>query len=403
MYRFFLTPYMFEGLSDKMIEKQMQVLYILPYKWGGLCHYTIELANAVSKYAKVAVITAKGFDGSYFNDNVEVIQSINSMDFSTDNPMRAFSFSNLPSLFPSPNLKRTIGKIKPDVIHLTTLLAPPLSSSILFYRLDKKYPLILTKHGIFSDSSGVVRVLESLLLLSERLAKFQRIIVHDQKDKETLIRRNSSSASKISIIPHGIYSFFTEFGQEIAPEKGCILFFGYIKQYKGLEYLLKAVPLVSQEVPNLKVIIAGEGDLSLYKSLLKDADESRFEIHNEFVTNEKAAELFKRAEIVVLPYSTMRSGQSGILHIAYAFSKPVVATNVGGIPEVLEDGKTGYIVPPQDASALADGLVKLLKNDELKEEMSRNIDKKVGDLSWDAVAQKTLAVYREVVAGVNSI
>jgi len=381
----------------------MRVVYVVPYKWGGLCHYTMELANAVAEHADVTVITAKGFDTSYTSPKVNIVEAINPLDFSVDKPVKAFSPANLRCLFPSPGIKKALDMVKPDVIHLTTLLAPPLSSSIFFYRLDKKYPMVFTKHGIFSDSSGVIRMLESMLLLSEKMTRFQKMIVHDEKDRGTLISRDSRLESKVSIIPHGIYSLFAEgAGPEVPAEKNCILFFGQIKLYKGLEYLLKAVPMIAAEVPDLKVIIAGEGDMSPYQSLLQCEHLTRLEIYNEFVSNEKSAELFQRSEVVVLPYSMMRSGQSGILHIAYAFSKPVVVTEVGGIPEVVDDGRTGFIVPPQNEKALAEKVIELLKNDDLKKEMSKNIDKIVGELSWDAVARKTLALYEEMLDGGKS-
>ena len=75
-------------------------------------------------------------------------------------------------------------------------------------------------------------------------------------------------------------------------------------------------------------------------------------------------ELFQRASIVVLPY--IEGSQTGIIPIAYSFKKPVIATNVGSISEVVEDGVTGFIVPPRDSHALADAIIKILKDDDLR-------------------------------------
>ncbi|MFC1945248.1 glycosyltransferase family 4 protein [Chloroflexota bacterium] len=377
----------------------MLVLYIIPYKWGGLSHYTMELANAASKYAEVVVITPKGFSDCSANNRIKIMEIIDAPEFSTDKPLKAFLPGNWRCFAPSYNLKKIIDGIKPDIIHLTTLLVPPLISTLIFYRIDRKYPIIITKHGIFSDSGGFTRILESGLLYFEKMIPFQHTIVHNQKDRETLINRGNHQQSKISVIPHGVYSFFTSLNTQFTAERNCILFFGYIKPYKGLEYLLKAVPIVAKRIQGLKVIIAGEGDMSPYESLLLTNSDVEFEIYNEFVSNEKAAEFFQRAEIVVLPYSIMRSGQSGILHIAFAFNKPVVATHVGGIPEAVEDGKTGFIVIPRDEIALAQRIIMLLNDDNLRKEMSRNIEKTVGNISWDVVARKTIDIYKKV-AGV---
>ena len=123
---------------------------------------------------------------------------------------------------------------------------------------------------------------------------------------------------------------------------------------------------------------------------------STFEIYNKFISHEEVSELFQRASVVVLPY--IDASQSGIVPIAYAFKKPVVVTNVGSIPEVVDDGKTGFIVPPRDSKALADAIIKLLKNDKLRKEMGEHAYKKMKEeLSWDKIAKKTIEVYKEAI------
>ena len=87
----------------------------------------------------------------------------------------------------------------------------------------------------------------------------------------------------------------------------------------------------------------------------------RFIVLNEYVSDEKRAELFRRASVVVLPY--IEASQSFIISIAYRFGKPVVATTVGGLPQMVDDGKTGFLVPPRDVDALADAIVRLMQND----------------------------------------
>ena len=100
--------------------------------------------------------------------------------------------------------------------------------------------------------------------------------------------------------------------------------------------------------------------------------------------------------MVVLPY--IEASQSGIIPIAYAFKKPVVVTNVGSIPEVVDDGITGFIVPPKDPDALASAITKLLRDDKLRKEMGESAYRKMEEeLSWDKIADKTIEVYREMV------
>lgn len=148
-------------------------------------------------------------------------------------------------------------------------------------------------------------------------------------------------------------------GGAILPKKIVFFFFGNIREYKGLKYLIQAIPLILKEIPDLKVIIAGEGDISEFSSFIEN-NKSVFEVYNEFISDEKVSELFQRTEIVVMPYTKM-SGQSGILSVALAFNKPIVSSNVGGINEVVEDGITGFLVPPQNSEALGDAIINILK------------------------------------------
>ena len=117
-----------------------------------------------------------------------------------------------------------------------------------------------------------------------------------------------------------------------------ILFFGRIWEYKGLEYLIRAEPLITAEVPNAKIVIAGEGeDFDRYRRLMVHPE--RFVVYNEYVSDDVRATLFQQASVVALPY--IEASQSGVLPLAYMHMKPVVATTVGGLPEMVDDGSDG--------------------------------------------------------------
>jgi glycosyltransferase involved in cell wall biosynthesis len=156
--------------------------------------------------------------------------------------------------------------------------------------------------------------------------------------------------------------------------------------------LIQAVPLISDKIPNVKVVIAGSGDF-IEKDIIEKSP--YFEIYNYFIAEEEVGKYFQRASLVVLPY--IEGTQTGVIPIAYAFKKPVVVTNVGSIPEVVDEGVTGYIVPPKDPNALANAIIKLLNNDPLRKQMGENAYKKMGnELSWDFIAGETCKIYNEV-------
>jgi len=123
-------------------------------------------------------------------------------------------------------------------------------------------------------------------------------------------------------------------------------------------------------------------------------DRSRFEVHDGFVPGDEMAAFFQRASVVALPY--LSASTSGILMTALVFGKPVVATRVGCLPEYVEDGVTGLLVPPADAERLADAIVRLLTDDALRHRMGQNAKRWAHDRRQTA-ASKTLRTYEKAI------
>ena len=98
--------------------------------------------------------------------------------------------------------------------------------------------------------------------------------------------------------------------------------------------------------------------------------DSNIEFINEFIPNSKVSELFEKCSVVVLPYTD--GSQSGIVPIAYSFSKPVVVTDVGSLAEVVKDGKTGFLIEPNNSKLLSQAVIKILSDNKLREKMGRN-------------------------------
>jgi len=136
------------------------------------------------------------------------------------------------------------------------------------------------------------------------------------------------------------------------------LFFGYVREYKGLSYLLRALPRVLESL-EIDLLVVGEfyDDRAPYDRLIDElgiGDHVR--IVAEHVPDESVGDYFAASDVAVLPY--VSATQSGITQIAYAMGLPVISTDVGGLPEVVRDGETGYIVRPRDAEGLADAVVR---------------------------------------------
>ncbi len=153
--------------------------------------------------------------------------------------------------------------------------------------------------------------------------------------------------------------------------------------------LLDAFAQVSARRPNVRLLIAGDGSLGPYRRQLKNL--KRVEIINRWVAEDEISQLFERADMVVLPYTS--ASQSGVLAVAAGYGLPVIATQVGGLPEQISDGKTGLLVPPGSAEALAAAIERLLDDHDLANQLGRALRREFEEQrSWEKVAGKLLDV-----------
>jgi glycosyltransferase involved in cell wall biosynthesis len=278
----------------------------------------------------------------------------------------------------------------PDVVHYQGVhlwfdLALPLL---------RRYPLIFTIHDFRTHPGDQPFQQTPFCIEMFARRRADELIVHTRHVRELMVRQLRGGAEKISVIPH------IQIGEDLSSaaveeKEHLILFFGRIWEYKGLEYLIRAEPLISARVPDVRIVIAGQGeDFSRYTRMMVHPD--RFIIHNEYISEERAAEYFRSASVVVLPY--IEASQSGVIPLAYSAAKPVVATTVGGLPEMVEDGHTGYLVAPRDSAQLAEAITRLLLDKQLRRQIGANGKRKIeAECSPYLVAQKTLDVYRRAI------
>jgi len=165
-----------------------------------------------------------------------------------------------------------------------------------------------------------------------------------------------------------------------------VLFFGFIRDYKGLDLLLEAFSINVKKDNSLRLIVAGEfySDSKPYFEIIKKNNLEEYVLmHNDFIPDEKVADYFCASDIVVQPYKN--ATQSGVTQIAYHFNKPMIVTNVGGLAEIVPDGKVGYVVKPEIAK-IADAILKFYKNNKEKE-FSENAGIEKAKYSWDNMVE----------------
>jgi glycosyltransferase involved in cell wall biosynthesis len=146
---------------------------------------------------------------------------------------------------------------------------------------------------------------------------------------------------------------------DFEPQTLVLLFFGYVRKYKGLDILIEAFPSILSQNPNARLLIVGEfyDDPKPYLEQIKNlkiGDEVK--LINQFVPNEDVAKYYQVSDVVILPYRS--ATQSGILNVAYGFYKPVIVTDVGGLAEFVDEGKTGFVIEPDSPKAILDGVNK---------------------------------------------
>jgi glycosyltransferase involved in cell wall biosynthesis len=214
-------------------------------------------------------------------------------------------------------------------------------------------------------------------------------LVHSEQDKANLLAL--APTAPVTKTRHPTYAVFganglcdkavarRRLGLEV--DRAILLFFGLVRPYKGLEYLLQAMPLVLRDV-DCVLLVVGEfyEPKARYTHLIDDLRlRERVELVDRYVKNEEVSLYFRSADVVVLPY--VDATQSGVVQIAFGLEVPVITTDVGGLPEIVEDGCTGFVVASRSAEQLAEAIVRFYR--EAREaSFRREITRRRGDFDW---------------------
>ena len=218
------------------------------------------------------------------------------------------------------------------------------------------------------------------------LKKIDRLIVMSKSVKLDLLKIVPNT--KYRLTQHPIYNIFgNTINKDIAREKlniknkNVILYFGLIREYKGLDILLNSIPKIKQELNDFIIIVAGEcyEKTEKYHDIIEKLKiQDLVDLRLKFVPDNEVSEYFSAADVVALPYRT--ATQSGITQIAYNFNRPVIVSDVGGLAEIVPNCKVGYVVEP-NANEFAKAIIKFYKENKFKE-FSNNIQTHKQLFSW---------------------
>jgi glycosyltransferase involved in cell wall biosynthesis len=306
---------------------------------------------------------------------------------------RAYGWiSSITALF---RLTTYIMKVRPTIVHSFLFRANIISRIAAFLA---RVPLSISSVRVMGGEKDYYHTIERVTS-----GMVDHYITVSDSVKEYLIHKANILPEKITTIyngvtlnglmPEGKESTPLNFG--IKPHDSVVLSVGRLHQQKGHDYLIRAIAIVKREVPTVKVLIVGEGEEENdLKNLVKSLDLSEEVIFAGLCR--EIGKILNFTNLFVLP--SLWEGMPNAVLEAMAAAKPVVATRVGGVPELVVDGKTGLLVAPQDSDALAHAIVELLRNNERARRMGNAGRKRVREhFSLTAMIAKTDRLYQELL------
>lgn len=286
-------------------------------------------------------------------------------------------------------IRQQLRRFDPDVIHLQQ---GHLFFNTVLRRLEA--PLVMTIHDPRHHEGDVWSRRTPQWWMDYGFRAADHVIVHGRKLALDVQQLFGFRRDQTHVIPH-VAMGDASVNRDVDQEPYTVLFFGRNFAYKGLETLIRAESMVASAIPEVRFVIAGDGDDPWQHRPQMECPE-RYEIHHRWVSDEERAHFFQRSALVVLPYR--EATQSGVIPVAYNHARPVVATSVGALAECVEDGRTGRLVPPQDPAALAKAIVELLSDPETRQAMGREAYQYLQQrMSPIAVARQTAEVYKRAI------
>jgi glycosyltransferase involved in cell wall biosynthesis len=357
-----------------------------PYK-GGVAHYTGLLHRELSKKHEIVAVSYsvqyphmlyRRPQKDYGNDALRVKET--HFLLNTVNPLSWVSTA------------RFINREKPDALLIEwwhPFFAP--SYAVLLRLIAKSINVVVLCLNVLPhEGFPLGRTLSKIAL-----QRGDCYIIHSERDEADL--RSVVKQPRFCCTPPPTYNLFkmqnlTQVEARnllgVSLEQEMILFFGFIREYKGLKHLLRAMPRIAEKRPAARLFAVGEffeNNKSEYLALMETLDCNPFvTLVDGYVPDHEVEKYFAACDMVVLPYES--ATQSGIAQIAYDFGKPVISTNVGGLPEVIIDGNTGYLVPPKDTRALAEAVIDFFAMED-KTAFRTAIAAEAYKYSWERMAE----------------
>lgn len=393
-------------MKNSLPKKEPFKVAIISSLIGGLGHYCSHLAGPLSQYCQLKFITYPQVDltgvvvpqltDPFVRDYIKWPR----FDLDEANPSTIVNINSYlqEKKFKIVNLH--VGTtVKQKIIYFTTFLT--------YSKMIGRFKIIFSLQDVlpFEDSHSLKKILNMFYGLPDSF------VVGNELEKEKLQKYFNVSEKKIHIIYHGIYNLFDKnhFTQKLArsylgiPEnKKVVLFFGFLRDYKGVEYLIRAANRLRKSEPNLCIYVASALKYSSpelvnkYLYLIKKLkEEDIFMLNFKYLESRDIEPVFKAADIVALPYTKV--SQSGVLMMAMGFKKPVVITDIFYEKKWVKN-LAGLVAKVNDPDNLADKLLQLLRNKSLASQYGNNGYRYASsNFSWQKIAQQYYQTYSKLI------
>lgn len=335
---------------------------------GGIVHFTYSLIEALKKKQQITLISfARGYPAFLFpgKKNIEP----NQKEKGQAQELPILDWLNPLSFIKTFWLIKTSLAEKVVFQWWTWFWTLPYLIILLLLKLFSNKKIIFIVHNVYDHEASFVKKLSAKLILGFA----DSYIVHSEEDKNKLLtwfpKRKNFIYKKLHPF---VKSFKYPVKIKINKKYFTLLFFGYVREYKGLDILLFAINKVAASIKNIRLIVAGEfWEKKAYyeKIIAKLGLNSKVQLIDSYIKNEDVGKFFAMADAVVLPYREATG--TGVSRIALSFNKPIIATSSGDFLDLFKLGNIGVLVKPGDVNSLRDGIIKFYKSD--RKEFINNI------------------------------
>lgn len=286
-----------------------------------------------------------------------------------------------------------IRRINPDIVHAQRFYREGLAAFLAKMFFKKPYVVYSHGHDVYQPwrFKGIASKLflgraDAVIVLTQDLKEKIKEIY----DRDVFVIPNGIDLRRFEGLSHRDSHKLAESGERI------ILFVGRLHPVKGVAYLIEAMTTIIKRNPKVRLWLVGDGEeRQSLENLVNKLGLTQYVNFVGKVPNEEVPEYMASSDVLVMPSLSEPFGI--VLLEAMACGLPIVATNVGGIPEIVQDGENGFLVEPESSEEIADRVLKLLENDDLRRRISQNNIEEVKNYSWEAVVDKLEKVYQGIV------